>query len=202
MSNIIPKGFYEFAGKENLMASFNNFLIETIQGGHLGAPPLPSDKDFFWVFDYPIQPQQFPAVSTVELGLFDLGEDAFDQLLGFNESGDEIKGARNQTLIDVTCIDVNSEVKSNATLTVRRLRDKVMQALRTQTAPLRDYNNPNKPEIGFIELDSSSNSVNEKYIVNPVNQQVKQYVLTIRVKWIELIHNVKTVTINSNAQII
>jgi len=202
MSNIIPRGFSAFAGKENLIASFNNFLIETIEGGHLGAPPLPSNDDFFWVFDYPIQPQQFPAITTTELGLFNLGEQAFDQLLGFTEDGDEIKGARNQTLIEITCIDTDSETKSNATLTVRKLRDKVMQALNTQSIPLRDYNNPNKPVIGFIELDPSSNSVNEKYIVNEVNQQVKRYVLVIRIFWIELIHNTKTATINSDAQVI
>ena len=199
----IPTGFGQFAGKENLMESFNNWLIENIGGGHVGSPPLPSGKDFFWAFDFPIQPQQTPAVTTTERGLFNLGELAFNKLIGHRPDGEPVFGTKNQTLIEITCIDQDTETKTNSTKVVRNLRDRVTQALATLNIPLRDYaNHPsNPPKIGIITLDPESNAINEKFVVDPQNLQVKRYVIIIRVFWMELNHTFKTQTILSDAEI-
>lgn len=208
----IPKGFSHTSGKEALMASFNNWLIENIDGGHLGVPPLPGDKEFFWVFDYPIAPQQFPAITTTERGLFNLGELALDKLVGHSSDGSPIFGVRNQTLIEITCISQDSETFTGSTLIVRNLRDRVIFALtnaghistpEVSKIELRDYNNPSTPVIGFIELDRESNSINEKFVVDPQNQNVKRYVLLVRVFWHELGQQLNiTQNINSDTQII
>ncbi|TDI97025.1 MAG: hypothetical protein E2O29_01965 [Deltaproteobacteria bacterium] len=207
----VPKGFVHSSGKENLMASFNNWLIENIDGGHLGSPPLPSGEEFFWVFDYPIAPQQFPAISTTERGLFNLGERAFDKLIGHSPDGSPIFGVRNQTLIEITCISQDSETFTGSTRVVRNLRDRVIFALTNaghtstpdvSTIQLRDYSNPNKPVIGFIELDKESNSINEKFIVDQENQNVKRYILLIRVFWNELGQQLNvTQNLNSDTEI-
>lgn len=199
---VIPRGFKHFAGKENLMASFNNYLMETISGGYLGNIPLPSDKDFFWAFDFPIQPQPTPAIQITERGLFNLGEQSFDRLLGFR-NGEPIYGRTNQTLIEVTCIDQDTATKTDSTLVVRNLRDRVIAALDQEAIPLRDYaNNPNNPpRIGTIFLDPDANAINEKFIVEQDPQQIKRYVLVFRVFWCELVHVSYTQTITSDADI-
>ena len=208
----IPKGFRHTSGKEALMGSFNNWLIENIDGGHLGILPLPGDKEFFWAFDYPIAPQQFPAITTTERGLFNLGERALGKLVGHSSDGSPIYGVKNQTLIEITCISQDSETLTGSTRIVRNLRDRVIFALTNaghvstpsvSTIELRDYNNPSTPVIGFIELDRESNSINEKFVVDPQNQNVKRYVLLIRVFWNELGQQLNiTQNINSDTQII
>jgi hypothetical protein len=199
---MIPKGSHKFAGKENLMASFNYWLMNTIQGGYLGLPPLPSSKEFFWAFDFPIAPMQTPAITTSEIGLFNLGDVAMDHLLGITSDGEPLYGTRNQTLIEICCQDQDRENYSRATKTVRNLRDRVIDALSTESIPLLDCNNPIKPKIGVIELDSNSNSINEKYLVDPSNQQVKRYVVIIRIFWTELFQRAVNKTIISNAEIV
>ena len=191
----LPKGFTQFAGKQNLMASFNNWLIENIEGGHLGAQPLPSDKEFFWAFDFPIGPEQFPAISTTERGLFNLGERAINKLIGHTSDGTPIYGVKNQTLIEITCHAKDTGTFTGATNTVRNLRDRVVFAItnaghistpQVNKIRLRDYNNPSNPEVGFIELDRDSNSINEKFIVDSQNQNVKRYILLVRIFWCEI----------------
>ena len=206
----LPKGFIQFAGKENLMASFNNWLIENLEGGQLGAAPLTSDKEFFWAFDFPISPQQFPAITTTERGLFNLGDNAFNKLLGHTPDGTPIFGVKNQTLIEITCIAKDNDTFTGATRTVRNLRDRVIFALnnaghistpQVDKIRLRDYNNPNKPEIGFMFLDRDSNAINEKFIVDSQNQNVKRYVLLVRIFWCEINQPSITKTITSNTTI-
>lgn len=198
----IPSNYKGFAGKQNLMASFNNFLIETIQGGQLDPPPLQNDKEFFWAFDHPISPQDFPAITTTEIGLFNLGELALGRFLGFNKNGIECKGTKNQTLIEITCIAKDSETFTGATNLVRNLRDRVEQALTTEKIPLRDYNNPTSPQIGLIEVDRESNSINEKYLVDVTNQNIKRYVILVRVFWLSLVNQSFTDSITSDADIV
>lgn len=198
---MIPSNSKFSFGKQNLLASFNNWLIETIEGGHVGTAPLPSDKEFFWDFDYPIEPQDFPAISTTEIGLFNLGEIALGRFLGFNENGSECFGTRNQTLIEITAFAKDSETFTGATNTVRNLRDRITQALTVEPIPLRNYNVPGNPQIGIIEVDRQSNAINEKFIVDPSNQNVKRYVLIVRIFWLEVTNAITTRLLTSDAEI-
>jgi hypothetical protein len=198
----IPINFSAFAGKENLIASFNHWLMDSIQGGYLGPSPLPSNKEFFWAFDYPIAPQNTPAITTMEIGLFNRGEIAMDRFLGYTEGGIPIYGTRNQTLMEITCIAQDSETFTGAARKVRNLRDKVMQALFVETIPLRDYNRPTEPRIGTIDLDTNGNAINEKFVVDPTNQQIKRYVLLVRIFWSEFTNYSLEQTIGSNAKIV
>lgn len=192
----IPKHFTMFSGKENLIASFNNWLMDTINGGYLGVGVLPVDKEFFWAFDGPILPQHTPAITVIERGLFNLGETALDKLLGFDNSGKPIYGNLNQTLIEITCIDQDTDTYTRATKVVRNLRDRVIQSFGTNSIPLKDFNNPLKPEIGSIWVDAESNSINEKFVQDPANQQVKRYIILIRIFWVETlqISTIKTIS--------
>ena len=197
----IPKGFQSSAGKQNLLASFNNWLIENVEGGHVGIAPLPSDKEFFWDFDFPIEPQDFPAIATTEIGLFNLGEIALDRFLGFDENGNECFGTRNQTLVEITAFAKDSATFTGATNTVRNLRDRIVQALTVEPIPLRNYNVSGNPEIGIIEVDRQSNAINEKFIVDPSNQNVKRYVVIVRIFWLEVTGSIGTRTLTSDAEI-
>jgi hypothetical protein len=198
----VPPNFLAFAGKENLIASFNHWLMDSIQGGYLGLPPLPNNKEFFWAFDYPIAPQDMPAITTMEIGLFNRGEIAMGRLLGYTEGGVPMYGTRNQTLMEVTCIAQDSESFTGAARKVRNLRDRVMQALFTDTIPLRDYSKVIAPQIGTIDLDLGGNAINEKFLVDPTNQQIKRYVLLVRIFWSECTNNSFEQTITANAKIV
>ncbi len=199
----VNRNFKHSTGKENLIASFNNFLIENVQGGHLGIQPLPSDKDFFWSFNYPIQPQNTPAISTVELGLFNLGAQGFNNLIGTKADGEPVFGRKNQTLVEVTCHAKDSTEITNATQTVYNLRDRVIQALNVDSIELRDYANhsSNPPKVGLIVVDPESNAINEKLVVDPQNQEYKRYVLIIRVFWCEINQASTSQDITSDAEI-
>jgi hypothetical protein len=197
----IPVNYTSFYGKANLVASFNNFLLDTVQGGHLGVSPLATNKDFYWQFDYPILPQQTPAISTTEIGLFSLGPISLEKLLGHDSDGDPIFGIRNQTLMEIDCIDQDTDGYTSATQNVRRLRDRVIAALTVETIPFKDFNNPSRPQIGIIEVDSASNAINEKFLVDATNQNVKRYVIMVRIFWTEIFRRVKTKTINASAKI-
>lgn len=199
----ISRNFIHTTGKENLMASFNYWLMETVEGGHLGFGALPADKDFYWSFDFPIAPGQHPSISTTEIGLFNLGDSAMDRLVGVHPNGEPIYGTRNQTLIEITILDEDNAERTGATQRVRYLRDKVYHALQSEIIPFKDYTNPYKPQIGIIELDSEGNAINEKFIVDPQNQQLKRYVLLIRVFWNELlVRETPNKTITSNSVIV
>lgn len=190
----------KFHGKENLIASLNYWLTNTIKGGHIGLAPLPSGKDFYWLFDYPIAPLTTPAISITEIGLFNTGEMAFERLVGFD--GDEpVYGTRNQTLIELICYDQDSTTYAGATNKVRNLRDRVIEALTVGHIPLVDYGNPNKPTIGYLWVDSNSNAINEKLLVDPQNQNWKRYVLLVRIFWMELEQRTKSKTVKANALI-
>ena len=197
----IPKKFTSFAGKENLMASFNHWLMDTIQGGQLGGTSLQEDKEFFWSFDFPIIPQFLPAISSTETGLFNIGDEAFSRFLGYNEHGDPVYGSRNQTLIEISCVATDGELFTGATNKVRNLRDRVVHALNAVIIPLRDYSKQSAPQVGIIEVDPESNSINEKFLVDPSNQNIKRYVIIVRVFWTEFENRSNSQSINSDAEI-
>lgn len=190
----------QFHGKENLISSLNYWLTNTIQGGHIGVPPLPAGKEFYWMFDFPIAPVNTPAISITEIGLFNYGEMALDRLIGF-DGADPIYGTKNQTLIEIICTDQDSLNYSAATNKVRNLRDRVMGALGTHQIPLVDYGNPSKPAIGYIWVDNASNAINEKLLVDPQNQNLKRYVLLVRIFWLEITQRTKEQAIKSNTTV-
>jgi hypothetical protein len=198
----VPVNFSSFAGKENLIASFNHWLMDTIQGGYLGTMPLPSNKEFFWAFDYPIAPQNMPAITTAELGLFNRGEIAMGRFLGYTSGGLPIYGTRNQTLMEITCVATDSESFTGAARKVRNLRDRVTQALVTETIPLKDFSKSNAPMIGTIDIDNNGNAINEKFLVDSTNQNVKRYILLVRIFWVESINYSLEKTISANATIV
>jgi len=191
----------KFHGKENLIASLNYWLTSHVPGGYVGVQPLPIGKEFYWLFDYPIAPLTLPAVSVTEIGLFNFGEMAMDRLIGF-DGNDPIYGTKNQTLIEIVCTDQDSTSYSAATNTVRNLRDRVIDALSEGHMPLVDYSHPGKPEIGYLWVDNSSNAINEKFLVDPQNQNMKRYVLLVRIFWLEITQRTKEKTIKSNTTVV
>ena len=192
---------HTFHGKENLLASLNYWLTNTVQGGFVGLPPLAAGKDFYWQFDYPLAPVHTPAINVTEIGLFNTGEMAFDRLIGFD--GDEpLYGTKNQTLVEITCMDQDSTVYTSAANKVRNLRDRVIGALSDNHIPLVDYSHPHKPVIGYLWVDNNSNAINEKFLVDPQNQNLKRYVLLVRIFWLEMTQRTKLNTIKSSTTIV
>lgn len=163
-------------------------------------PPLPAGKEFYWMFDFPIAPVNTPAISVTEIGLFNYGEIAMDRLVGF-DGNEPIYGTKNQTLVEIICTDQDSLDYSEATKMVRNLRDRVVGLFGTQQIPLVDYGNPSKPQIGYLWLDNSSNAINEKLLIDPQNQNLKRYVLLVRIFWMELTQRTKETVIKSNTTI-
>ena len=198
----IPDGFHRRTGKEAFMASLNDYLVDNIEGGQVGGTDLTGGNSFFWEFDMPIAPLRFPSISTAEVGLFNLGEYALDEsLLGFDSNGKPIKGVKNQTLVEINCWD-SLERDSSAVKNIRNMRDKVVFALtmagRTnedtnmQILPkikLKAIDEVGTPTVGTIVVDLSSNAINERFLVDPVNQQLRRYKLLIRFFWFELQEN-------------
>ena len=192
----------KFHGKENLIASLNYWITNTVLGGQIGVPPLAPNNEFYWLFDYPIAPLNTPAISITEIGLFNTGEMAMDRLVGYDGS-DPLYGTKNQTLIEIVCTDQDGANYSSATHMVRNLRDRVMDALESASSiPLVDYANPNKPKIGYLWVDANSNSINEKFLVDAQNQNLKRYVLLVRIFWIELTQRTNSKTLAANAVIV
>jgi hypothetical protein len=198
----IPPGFHHKTGKESLLASLNDYLVSNIDGGQVGGSVLAPGKHFFWEFDNPIAPLNLPCIATAEVGLFNLGDYAFDNnLLGFSPSGEPIHGVKNQTLVEINCWD-SLERDPAATKNVRNLRDKVIFAL-TNAGKINDVTNlpilppinlkainePGEPVVGRIVVDPTPNSINERFLIDPVNQQLRRIKLLVRIFWFELLEN-------------
>jgi hypothetical protein len=194
ISGSIPANFKASSGKQNLMASINTWLMDVVRGGQTDSGDLLTGNDFYWAFDYPLAPQKMPAIGISEIGLFDLGARAFDSnLVGFTEDGKPINAVRNQTLIEINCWAQDSDDFGGATKKVRELRDRVVYALefagtRTENEEafiippiqLKDYSKTDKPVVGIIMLDPSGNDINEKFLIDPVVNQLKRYKLLVR----------------------
>jgi len=190
----IPASFKAESGKQNLMASLNSWLVDIVRGGHVGDKPLAVGKDFFWSFDNPLAPLNCPAIGIMEIGLFDIGKRAFDaNLVGFTADGRPIRAVQNQTLVEITCYALDGDDFGGATKKVRELRDRVVFALEFAGTPndnddgfiipnikLRDFNQPGAPVVGIIRLDPGGNAINEKYLVDANNNQLKTYKLLVR----------------------
>ena len=202
-SNTFISSFSVRAGKQNLMASFNKFLVSQIGNGevHNGvATTLPSGKTFWWFFGYPLSTLLFPSISVAEVGLFTPGETAIGRVLSHDPTtGQPIKGTRNQSLIEINAWAKDTTALANAEKVVRDLRDSVMYVLMNASdvdedtgrfivppIQLRDYSQGVPSLVGVISLDKNPNSITERFIVDPVDPNIKRYRLLVRVYWYEL----------------
>lgn len=195
----IPSSFRAASGKQNLMSSFNEWLMEVVRGGQVGDASLAAGKDFYWAFNYPLVPLNMPAVGVSEIGLFDVGKRAFDgNLVGFTPDGRPIRAVRNQTLIEINCWHADSDNFGGATKKVYELRDRIAFALEFAGTPsdndegfivppiyMRDFSTEGKPVVGLIQLDPAGNAINEKFLVDPVVQNLRRYKLLVRVLYDE-----------------
>lgn len=191
------------SGKQNLMSSINEFLIANIPEGEVydgQATTLSAGKEFFWLFEYPLSGQTFPSISISEVGLFSLAPIALERLLGFDSAGKAIKGERNQTLVEINCWARDTAEKADATKVVRELRDKVYFVLKNAgefdedtdsfvvpPIELKDFSQPSPPVEGKITVDRADNSIDEKYIVDADDQNIKRYKLLVRMFWFETV---------------
>jgi hypothetical protein len=189
-------------GKANLLTSINHFLIDNVGSGvvHNGTlTALPAGKSHWWFFGYPLAALLFPSISVTDVGLFTPGERAFDRLLGTDADGNWIKGTRNQTLIEINCWAKDTAETANAEQVVRELRDLVMYALlnagdskadesglAVPSILLKDYYDDMTPTVGVIYVDRASNAINEKFIVDQADQQIKRYRILARIFWDEI----------------
>jgi hypothetical protein len=186
------------------MSSFNHHIVVTLPKGvvHDGiSKTLPSGKDFWFFFGYPITTLMFPSISISEVGLFTPGERGLGRVLAIDSTtGLPIKGSRNQTLIELDCWAKDTAAKSDAEKVVRELRDQVMYVLMNagefdvaihelvvRPIELRDYSQNSPPLIGYIKIDRSPNSITERFIVDQVDQNIKRYRMLVRVFWDELV---------------
>lgn len=195
----ISATFKAASGKQNFMSSLKQWLVDTVRGGYLGNDNLPVGQDFYWAFDYPLLPLKLPAIGVTEVGLFDIGAKALDfNLVDFDASGNPIRAVTNQTLVEINCWDQDHDNFGGATKKVYELRDRVVLALEfagtpnnTETgflvAPIRllDFSQTTKPYMGPILLDPSGNSINEKFLIDPVVNQLKRYKLLVRFLYTE-----------------
>jgi len=180
----LPVGFEWDSGKSAMMGSLADYFTTQI-------------TDEYFDFDNPILPVKLPGYGVSEKGLFNLGAYAFDNLLGYKD-GEAIYGRKDQTLVEISAWDDETK-HPDAVGKIRQMRDKIVYVLLNagryddsgnQILPpikLYDYSTSPKTEIGVIELDSSDNAINEKMMIDPVNQNFKVYKLLIRLFWYEYI---------------
>lgn len=190
----IPADFKASSGKQNFMESLNKWLVDIVRGGQSADAPLLGGNDFYWGFDRPIAPLNMPAIGVVEIGLFDLGARAFNSnLVGFTVDNRPIRGVRNQTLVEITCYAVDTDTFGGATKKVRELRDRIVYALEfagtendqengfvVPHIKLKDFSQSGRPVVGIIRVDPTGNAINEKFLIDPVNNQIKMYKLLVR----------------------
>lgn len=178
----VPTDFKWTSGKNAFMGSLAEWLTTQI-------------TDEYFDFDNPIQPLKLPGYGVTEVGLFNLAPIAMGHFLGYKNDV-ALYGRKNQTLVEISAWDDVTQ-HSNASAKVRQMRDKVIWALYNAgkesdsggvvlpPIKLYDYYHTPKVEIGVITLDDSDNTINEKFIVDPVNQNIKIYKLLIRLFWYE-----------------
>ena len=123
------------------------------------------------------------------------GYSAFSGSSGYSSYG-PLHGRKNQTLIEISAWDDVTK-HANAVNKVRQMRDKVVYCLYNAgrvddngnlvmpPIKLYDFSRTPKVEMGWIELDTKDNAINEKFMVDPINQNLKTYRLLIRVYWYE-----------------
>ena len=201
----LPSNFSHPTGKQSVISSINQFLVDEIGGGLVYdgiTTTLPGGSTFFWFFDYPLSGLLFPSISTMEVGLFSKSPMALDRLLGFDKvTGKPIKGERDQTLIEINCWAKDTAAQADSTKVIRELRDKVRYVLQNAgeidednpgqfivpPIDLKDFSQGVPPVVGKIRVDTADNAIDEKYIVDAGNQEIKRYRLLVRIFWFALV---------------
>jgi len=184
----LPTNFKWIAGKSAMMGSLYEYLTTNI-------------PDEFFDFDNPIIPVKLPGYGVSEKGLYNLGPIAMDDFLGYrNDLG--LYGRMNQTLVEISAWD-DETIHSGAVGKVRQMRDKIVYLL--YNAGRKDDNDvfvlppitlydyyalPTKKAIGAIYLDTNDNAINEKFVIDPVNQNIKTYRMLVRLFWVEYFNQV------------
>ena len=180
----LPVNFKWDSGKSALMGSLADYLTTNI-----------TDESF--EFDNPILPIVLPGYGVTEKGLYNLGTYAMDNFLGYKD-GQPLYGRKDQTLIEISAWD-DETLHPGAVGKIRQMRDKIVYLFLNagriddngvEVLPpikLYDYSTTPKKEIGVIELDLADNSINEKQVIDPVNQNIKVYKILIRLYWYEYI---------------
>lgn len=170
------------SGKSAFMGSLSEWLITQIPGEN-------------FEFDNPIIPAAMPGYGVVEVGLFNQGALAMDDFVGFGAYGKYAR--RNQTLVEITAWD-DVDKHPDASGKVRQMRDKVIWSLYNAgrddgaggfVAPIIKmydyYAMPTKVQSGVIILDPSDNAINEKFVIDPISQNIKMYKMLIRFFYFE-----------------
>jgi|GEM_PF-6037944 len=191
------------SGKQSTITSFNKWLIEQLPEGevHPGmGTTLSVGKTFWFLFGYPLTALMFPSITISEVGLFNPGETAIGRILGTDpNTGDPIKGTKQQTLMEINCWAKDTAEVANAEKIVRDLRDQVVYALMNAgdfdesaddfVVPpilLKDHSQAMPPTVGVIYFDKNPNSITERFIVDAVDANIKRYRLLVRVFWYEI----------------
>jgi len=50
-----------------------------------------------------------------------------------------------------------------------------------------DYTQPTPVEIGVMVMDPADNAINEQFVIDPINQNIKTYRILVRLFWYEYI---------------
>jgi hypothetical protein len=177
-------GFKWNSGKASLMGSIAEYLVTQIP-----------DENFD--FDNPLIPIKLPGYGVSEKGLYSLAPIAFEHFMGYKD-GVAIYARKNQTLVEISAWD-DETIHSNAVGKVRQMRDKIVYlfynagryddngSVILPPIKLYDYEQVPKKEVGVVELDPGDNSINEKLLIDPINQNIKIYKLLLRLFWYEFI---------------
>lgn len=178
----LPANFKWATGKASFMGSLADYLTTQI-----------TDESFD--FDNPIIPVKLPGFGVIERGLYSLAPVAMDNFLGY-KNGTALYGRKNQTLVEISAWDDETE-HPNAVGKVRQMRDKIIYCLYNAgrvddndvlvlpQIKLYDYSGISKVEKGVIVVDPSDNSINERYMIDPINQNIKIYRILVRFFWYE-----------------
>lgn len=173
-------------GKRNLLASIVEYLQTQLPGENI-------------VGSHYLQTETFPVVTIEDSGIFSLGDIAFDELVGFDSSGNPIRGKIEQTQLQIQILDRLSDSNRAPIRGIRKLRDRVKYALFYAGVPdgsggfvlppikILDFENA-KADTGFIawvprELDSAWV---ETFIQDDGTPPVWRYRIYCRVYWWEI----------------
>lgn len=197
------------SGKSSFMGSLSEWLTTQIPGEtfEFDNPILPASMPAYGVVEVGLFNIGAQAMGDFVGNYYDEWTSGYSGVSG--ASGWEVTSGysgvrekfarRNQTLVEITAWDDVTR-HSDASGKVRQMRDKVIWSLYNAgrddgaggfVAPIikmYDYYQTPKKQTGVIILDPSDNAINEKFVVDPVNQNIKMYRMLIRFFYFEYIN--------------